>query len=45
MSGFTLDVCLMWTAIGGCLTVAVIADTLVLLSLAARCWTMLMEQS
>jgi hypothetical protein len=35
----------LWIAIGGSLAVAVIADGLVLLALAARCWAMLMEQS
>jgi hypothetical protein len=43
MNGFSIDMWLMWVAIGGTLGVAAVADTWVLLALAARCWAMLMR--
>jgi hypothetical protein len=42
MSGFTIDMLLMWIAVGGTLAVAAVADTIVLLDLTWRCWAMLM---
>jgi hypothetical protein len=42
MNVFTIDMLLLWVAVGGTLAVAAVADAIVLLDLTWRCWAMLM---